>query len=408
MQILWLKSELLHPLDKGGKIRTYQMLKHLKREHQITYLSFLKPDDPISAIDESSEYCHRLVTVPWRETRKSGGRFYYDLSSSLLSSLPYAIWKYQSKEMRSAVELEMLEQDYDVIVCDFLAPSVNITSNPNCPAVLFQHNVESTIWRRHYETQDNPIKRAFLKDQWRRMLRYEREICREFDAVVAVSELDRERMRSEFGLSRVYDVPTGVDTGYFCPRSGDSIPFELVFTGSMDWAPNEDAILFFSEHILPLISRAIPECSLTVVGRNPGSALLQVARSNPRIRVVGRVEDVRDYMSRAAAYVVPMRIGGGTRLKIYEAMAMGKPVVSTSVGAEGLPVRDGHELLIADRPDEFALAVIRLLNDALFANQLGERARKLVCEHFGWDHAANSFAAICEKLAGRGAQQRVA
>ena len=408
MRILWLKSELLHPLDKGGKIRTYQMLKQLKREHQVTYLSFLKPDDPISAIDESNEYCQRLVTVPWRETRKSGGRFYYDLSSSLVSSLPYAIWKYQSKEMRSAVEREMLEQDYDVIVCDFLAPSVNIISNPNCPAVLFQHNVESTIWRRHFETQGNPVKRAFLKDQWRRMFRYEREICRGFDAVVAVSELDRDRLRSEFGLSRVYDVPTGVDTSYFCPRTGDSNPFELVFTGSMDWAPNEDAILFFSEHILPLISRAIPGCSLTVVGRNPGSALLQVARSNPRIRVVGRVEDVRDYMSRAAAYVVPIRIGGGTRLKIYEAMAMGKPVVSTIVGAEGLPVRDGQELLIADRPDEFALAVIRLLNDASFANQLGERARKLVCENFGWDHAANSFAAICQQVAGSRVHRRVA
>lgn len=408
MRILWLKSELLHPLDKGGKIRTYQMLRHLKREHEVTYLSFARPDDPRAAFELSAEYCHRLVTIPWREPRKFGARFYYDLTSSLVSPLPYAIRKYGSRAMRSAIESEMRERDYDVVVCDFLVASINLPPSPGCAAVLFQHNVEHMIWRRHFETQKNGLKRAFLKTQWRKMLPYERETCRGFDAVVAVSEVDRERMRTEFGIGQVYDVPTGVDTAYFSPRGATANPFELVFTGSMDWIPNEDAILFFADKILPAISRKIPECTLRVVGRNPSPALLQLGRSNPRINIMGRVDDIREYVSRAAAYVVPIRIGGGTRLKIYEAMAMGKPVVSTSVGAEGLPVRDGEELMIADQPEEFAQTVIRLLCEPALAKSLGESARAVVCEKFGWERAARSFAEICERAAGQRARRLVA
>jgi hypothetical protein len=217
MRILWLKSELLHPLDKGGKIRTYQMLKHLKREHDVTYLSFARHEDPIDAFQRSDEYCHRLLTTPWREPRKYGARFYCDLTSSLVSSLPYAIRKYDSREMRKAVERELRQRAYDVVVCDFLVASINLPSTLRCPAVLFQHNIESMIWRRHFEVQKNFVKRAFLETQWQKMVSYERDACRRFDAVVAVSETDREQMRSEFGIQQVYDVPTGVDSTYFSP-----------------------------------------------------------------------------------------------------------------------------------------------------------------------------------------------
>ncbi|MFY9554640.1 MAG: glycosyltransferase family 4 protein, partial [Blastocatellia bacterium] len=311
MRILWLKSELLHPLDKGGKIRTYQMLRHLKREHEITYLSFARPEDPPEAFVSSAEYCHQLVTVPRREPRKFGPAFYYGLTSSLVSSLPYPIRKYRSNAMRAAIEHEMRKRAYDVVVCDFLVASINLPDTPSCPAVLFQHNVESMIWRRHFEMQKNPIKRAFLKNQWQKMVPYERKTCRGFDAVVAVSELDRNQMRNEFGLEQVFDVPTGVDSSYFRPGDDPVEPFELVFTGSMDWLPNEDAVLYFAGQILPLVSNAIPECTLTVVGRNPGPALSELARVNPRINVVGRVDDIRSYVRRAAACVVPIRIGGG-------------------------------------------------------------------------------------------------
>ncbi len=408
MRILWLKSELLHPLDKGGRIRTYQMLKHLRRQHDVTYLSFVRPDDPPEAFEKANEYCHRLVTVLLRETRKFGARFYYDLILSLASPLPYAILKYGLMEMRNAIERELCERDYDVVVCDFLATSINLPPRLGCAAVLFQHNVESMIWKRHFETQNRGLKRAFLKGQWRKILRYERETCRGVDAVIAVSEIDRDRMRGEFGLPEVYDVPTGVDTSYFSPVRAALDPLELVFTGSMDWIPNQDAILYFAEKILPIVSRTIPACKLTVVGRNPGPALLQLERSDPRIKVTGRVEDIRSYVARASAYIVPIRIGGGTRLKIYEAMAMGKAVISTTVGAEGLPVRNEEDLLIADDPEEFARAIIRVLRDAPLANRLGENARAAVCAKFGWEAAANCFAEICERVAGQRSRRQAA
>jgi sugar transferase (PEP-CTERM/EpsH1 system associated) len=398
LKILWLKSELLHPVDKGGKIRTYQMLKHLKREHEVTYLALASPADAPESFERAAEYCHKLITAGWRERRKFGARFYLDLGLNLVSPLPYALQKYRSPAMRRAIGRELDQGRYDVVVCDFLAPSVNFDAGGGVASVLFQHNVESMIWRRHYETEANRLKKAFFHDQWRKMRAYERAACRRFDAVVAVSEVDRDLMRDEFGLSAVYDVPTGVDTDYFSPGGGaDREPHGLVFTGSMDWLPNEDAIRYFSEQVMPRVRESIPGVTLTVVGRNPHPSLIEMSKRDPSITVTGRVEDVRPYMERAAVYIVPLRIGGGTRLKIYEAMAMGKAVVSTTIGAEGLPVRDGLELLLADTPEAFAGAVVRVLTDEKIARELGANASRLVRERFGWGKASEGFAAICQQ-----------
>ena len=399
MRILWLKSELLHPVDKGGKIRTYQMLKAIKREHEVTYLSFASVDDSAEAFKCSSEYCHRLITVPRDEPRRFSARFYRELAFNLCSRLPYAIEKYRSSAMRTAIERELRASSYDVVVCDFLVPSINLPRLPGATSILFQHNVESTIWRRHFETQTSRLRRAFFYGQWQKMQAYERAICRRFDCVVAVSDVDRDQMRDEFGLSEVYEVPTGVDTDYFRPANSATGGFELVFTGSMDWLPNEDAILHFTRDVFPRIAASIPEVSLTVVGRNPSAALKALAATDRRITVTGRVEDVRTYVGRAAAYVVPIRIGGGTRLKIYEAMAMEKPVISTGVGAEGLPVRDGEDLLIADGPEAFADAVVRVLQDVDLARWLGRNAGTVVRERFGWERASARFIEVCENAA---------
>lgn len=270
MRILWLKSELLHPVDKGGKIRTFQMLKHINRAHDVTYMTFVSPKDSPESLRQSAEYCQQLALIPRTETEKNGIHFYSNLALNLSSRLPYAIQKYRSAEMRRAVERALSEQKHDVVVCDFLVPSINLgidlARDHGCPTVLFQHNVESMIWRRHYEVQTNKIKKAFFRSQWQKMYWYEREACRAFDAVIAVSRNDREQMRNEFGLTQVYDVPTGVDTDFFQPMEAARAPFELVFTGSMDWMPNEDAILFFIEKIMPRIAHWNPQVSLTVVG----------------------------------------------------------------------------------------------------------------------------------------------
>jgi sugar transferase (PEP-CTERM/EpsH1 system associated) len=398
MKILWLKTELLHPVDKGGRIRTYEMLKQLKRDHFINYLTLCDPEDPLQAFEQAAEYCHRLTALGHRASQKFSAGFYYELGLNLGSPLPYAIQRYRSAAMQAAIEKAVRQVDYDVVVCDFLAPSVNLPEALNLPTVLFQHNVEAIIWERHYQNESNKLKKAYFFNQWRKMHNYERKACQRFDSIVAVSPIDRDLMRREFAIERVYDVPTGVDTNYFAPGQTESNPYELVFTGSMDWMPNEDAILYFCEAILPHIAREIPEVRLTVVGRNPTNRLTELAVTNPRLRVTGRVEDVRPYIDRAAAYVVPLRVGGGTRLKIYEAMAMAKPVISTTIGAEGLAVRNGEDLLLADAPQAFAQAVVAVLQEKAFAQKLGRAAREVVCEQFGWPRAAATFAEICERV----------
>ncbi|HEY0077647.1 MAG TPA: glycosyltransferase [Pyrinomonadaceae bacterium] len=398
MHILWLKTELLHPVDKGGKIRTYNMLKELRREHHVTYLTLDDGSGSEDARERAVEYCHELITVPHRTRPKFTPGFYVELATNLVSRLPYFMKKYESAGMRREISRLTARETFDVLVCDFLQPSINVPPQLNCASVLFQHNVEAMIWQRHYEVQKHPLKKAYLYGQWLKSRAYERAACRRFDGVVAVSREDCETMRREYGVEKVEDVPTGVDTEYFRPHGRETRdPFNLVFTGSMDWLPNEDAIRYFTEEVLPRVRERVPQVTLTVVGRNPSASLVALGQRDASIVVTGRVEDVRPYMERASAYVVPIRVGGGTRLKIYEAMAMELPIVSTTVGAEGLPIADGAELLIADEPEAFADRIVRLVTDEPYARALALRGATLVREQFGWSKVAQSFADICER-----------
>lgn len=398
---------MLHPVDKGGKIRTYHMLKELRRHHHITYLTLDDGSAGEDACRRATEYCHELVTVPHSAHAKFTPRFYADLAVNLLSPLPYFLRKYRSAEMRREIAARVSGDRFDVLVCDFLVPSVNIPHPLGCATVLFQHNVEAMIWKRHFEVQRNPLKRLYLYEQWRKARRFERAACAMFDYVVAVSREDREIMQTEYGTEHVTDVPTGVDTEFFTPRgTGQGAPGSLVFTGSMDWLPNEDAIRYFIDRIMPLVRERVPDVRLTVVGRSPYPGLVELGRRDPSVVVTGRVDDVRPFIEDARVYIVPIRIGGGTRLKIFEAMAMEKPIISTTVGAEGLPVTDGEELLLADTPEAFAAGLVRLLEDSDFASALGKRAARAVRERFGWEQVATSFAAACELAVAASARRR--
>ena len=398
MRILWLKTEVLHPVDKGGKIRTYNMLKELKREHHVTYLTL---DDGTASADDkrnASEYCHELICIPHARREKFTPGFYVELFLNLVSPHAYAIKKYESRAMRREILERDRQSSFDLLVCDFLAPAANVPADLTTPAILFQHNVEAMIWKRHYEVQTNPVKKAYLYGQWQKMRRFEREMCRRFDAVIAVSADDREQMKHEYGAEAVFDVPTGVDVEFFRPGgTSKPVPNSLVFTGSMDWLPNDDAIRYFTREIMPLIKNKVPDVTLTVVGRNPAPALVDLSKEDKSLIITGRVDDVRPYMENAAAYIVPLRIGGGTRLKIFEAMAMEKAVVSTTVGAEGLPLTNGVELLLADDPATFADAVVRVLTDNTYASELGQRAAAVVRENFGWRPVTERFISICTK-----------
>jgi glycosyltransferase involved in cell wall biosynthesis len=288
-----------------------------------------------------------------------------------------------------------------------LFPAVNVPEYLPVPAVLFQHNVEATIWQRHAAVASHPLKRAYLHRQWLRMQAFERTQCRRFDHVVAVSPEDADAFAEMYGARAVSHVPTGVDTDYFRPTGATATdPHALLFTGSMDWMPNEDAVAYFADAILPAIESEIPDVSFTIVGRNPSPSVRGLVPKCPRVRVTGTVADVRPYLEPARVFVVPLRVGGGTRLKIFEAMAMEKAIVTTSVGAEGLPVRHGEHLLIADTAPAFADAVLRLLRDPPYAAALGARAAELVRSRFGWRHAAEQFADSIRTLEDRAPNAR--
>jgi polysaccharide biosynthesis protein PslH len=401
MRILWLKTELLHPVDKGGKIRTYAMLRELRKHHHVTYLTL---DDGSAAPDaraKAVEYAHEVVTVPFAQPQRGTLAFYADLLRNVFSSLPYAIAKYQSAPFRAAIARAVSTGKFDVVVCDFLTPSVNVPDHLEVPTVLFEHNVEAAIWERHATVATHPLKKAYMREQWRRMLRWETRECRRFDHVVAVSDADRDTFRDRMGVSHVSSVPTGVDIEYFAPTGATRNPHEIVFTGSMDWLPNEDGLEWFCDEILPLVRSQVPAATLSVVGRNPSARVKSLASRHSGVTVTGTVPDVRPYLERAGALVVPLRIGGGTRLKIYEGMSMGRPTVSTTIGAEGLPVRHAEEILIADTAPAFASAVAGLLADPSSGDALGARAAARVRRDFSWDGVARQFAETCAAVAGR-------
>ena len=406
MRILWLKSDLLLPLDKGGKLRTWHLMRHLARRHQITYLAFAAPQPAPGDIDGMRDVASRVLTIPRSDPPKGSPRFLVDAALHLLDPLPYAVGKYRSRRFAVTLRKLLADETFDLLVCDFIFPTVNLPRTLPCPAVLFTHNVESEIWRRHADIRTGLVDRALCRWQYRRMLRYEERTLRRFDGVLAVSDTDRDTLTRIYpGAIRrpIHVVPTGVDVGYFSAAPSDPNSRRLVFTGSMDWLPNEDAMLFFCREVWPLVQAREPRATLAIVGREPTPSVRRLA--GDAVQVTGRVDDVRPFVREAAAYIVPLRIGGGTRLKIFEAMAMGKAVVSTTVGAEGLPVTSGRHVILADEPRSFARAIVRLLRDGTRRRELEAAARQLVAEHHDWSTVAGDLeSALLSFTAQKGAR----
>ena len=397
--MLFFSQPFLFPMDTGGKIRTVQLLRHLRSAFDITLVSNFDPAKDTPHVPEMQELCGEFHGVPRTDVRKYSAAFYLRVLARAVSRYPVTVIGDFSDELSAKIRDLLQRRRYDLLVCDFLQPSLNLAGGQRIPTLLFQHNVESVIVRRHWETATNPALKLFWSGQWRKMLRFEREACRRFDGVVTVSELDKLTLEKDFGARNVFAIPTGVDTDFFEPGTEPPEDNTLIFTGAMDWLPNEDAIIFFAEEILHRLQAIIPSVSLTVVGRNPSRRLLERTRRYREVSIVGRVEDIRPYVHRHAVYIIPLRIGGGTRIKAYEAMAMAKPIVSTRIGVEGLPVRDADHLVLADHPDDFAAAVARLLKDHAARIALGARARAFVKTHASWHHAGAVFASACRAVA---------
>jgi len=399
MKILVHMNQLLYPPDTGGKIRSSKLFEKLAQRHEITIVCFRRTSETDEQAQQMHACCSRLETVEWSETAKFSPRFYAELAANLLSPYPYIIAKYYDRRMEARIRDLIRGGEFDLLLCDFLQPSLNVLRVPFRPRILFQHNVESVIRRRHYRQTSSLLKKGYLYLQWCKLFRFERRAARAFDHCIMVSERDKEAMQELYGAMNTSVIPTGVDVDYFRPAEG-GVEDEngLVFTGSMDWLPNEDAMQWFAGEVLPRIRSEVP-VKFSIVGRNPSAAVQRLAREHEGIEVTGTVDDVRPYIDRAKVYVVPLRIGGGTRIKIFEAMAMGKAVVSTTVGAEGLPVSDGKDIVLADDAEAFARRVVELIKDNSARRRLGEAAARLVRENYTWDAAARVFGEICERVA---------
>lgn len=388
MKILWVKSDFLHPTTKGGHIRTLETLKRLHRRNEIHYVALDLPEQR-GGVERSSEYCTKAYPVPHSVPARGTARFVWQAFANLSSSLPLSVSRYRSEGMRRQIETLQHSHKFDAIVCDFLFPAVNIPDLGPC--VLFQHNVEAMIWKRHAETQSSTLTRAYFSGQYGRMLRFEREVCRTVKSIIAVSDVDAADMREKYGVSRIAAVPTGVDVDYFAPEGRPSPSTDLVFLGSMDWMPNIDGVQWFVNEILPLIRNKRPQCSLAIVGRTPDAAIQQLRQKDSKIHVTGTVPDVRPYLWGSAVSIVPLRIGGGTRLKIYEAMAAKIPVVSTTVGAEGLDISKDENIRIADSPVEFADNCLALLDDENARRRVAEAAFEMISSRYSWDVVSREF-----------------
>ena len=398
LKVLFLSQRFLYPMDTGGKIRTGKLLEELKDVFDITLISNVESLKDDGYLDQVQKLCTEFHPVPWKEIKKYTWKFYLRTLVRTFSRYPITVINDYSRDLEAKIMDVLEKRKYDLLVCDFLQPSLNFSKIRGYPTLLFQHNVESVIVRRHFETARDPFRKLFWGLQWVKMERYERRVCSIFTGVVTVSELDKKLIEEQFSAKNVFSIPTGVDTEFFSPREDPIEEDSLVFTGSMDWLPNEDAISFFARDILGKIKEQIPTIKVTVVGRNPSRHLVRELQKYPEIKTVGWVKDVRPFVARHALYIVPLRIGGGTRIKVYEAMAMGKAVVSTRVGAEGLPVIDGEHLALVDDADDFAQAVVSLLRDRVARSRMETAARRFVEKHFSWEKAAAAFAESCWKI----------
>lgn len=395
MRILWVKVGGLWPLNAGGRIRSYHMLRELSTRHQVSVLTTHPPDAAVPDLAAALPDCERVTSFPHAPAKRTSAVFAVSLVRSWFSSLPADLWRWRVPAVREAADAALASGRFDVCVADFLTALPNLPSESRVPVILFEHNVEYLIWQRLSRAIPS-WQRPVVELEWRKLLRYERQACANADVTVAVSEPDRTLLASIAPRATVRAVPTGVDTTYFARDADRESHVGVTFVGSMDWYPNEDAAIFLIDEILPRLRERIPRVVVRIVGRDP-SARLRAAAAREGVTVTGTVADVRPYIADAAVLVVPIRIGGGTRLKIFEALAMGKAVVSTTVGAEGLPLVPGRHFMAADDPVAFADAIILLLRDPSRRRELGAAGRELVDTDHSWAHVARTFEDRCHE-----------
>jgi sugar transferase (PEP-CTERM/EpsH1 system associated) len=392
MNILFLAPRLPFPCDTGGKIRTFNILKQIAKKNHVHLACFSFEKNDKDHVKEFERLGIEVSLVPMQQNWPG------KLNEVLLNSLPFSIAKYRSIRMRQTIRFLIKMKDFDAIHVDHLHMAHYQKYFEGIPCFLDEHNVEYRILERCAKVEKSLIKRIFYQNEAKKMKEFEARKITEFQKVFVCSS-DDQVILNKLGANDVHVIPNGVDTDYFDSSSEkDAKENSLVFTGSMDWLPNSDAITYFCKEILPLVWKKKNSVKLYVVGKNPTAAVKNLASLDRRVIVTGRVDDVRPHVQQASIFIVPLRIGGGTRLKILEAMAMRKAVLSTTIGAEGIE-HSKSNIALADTPESFSQAVVDLLNDPLRVIEMGEEGRKLVCDQYDWSIVGQKLHDIYNEVA---------
>jgi glycosyltransferase involved in cell wall biosynthesis len=366
------------PPTFGGALRSYHLLRQLVEHHEVTLVCFGTPDVPTklkTTFNANLKEVH-VVPVPLIGKYRRFGQLYAHWTKD--SFLHLSCW---SQEMQTLLNRLLAKDAYDVVQSEFyMMGSYNFQTD--AVKILDSHNVEHDIYRRMTIHAGSWLRKQHYDHEYRRLYDEELTACRNHDAIFVTSARDKEILDADVPEVPKFIVPNGVDTSYFTPSDEPHEGASLVFTGMMGYVPNYDGMIYFLDKVFPLIQKEIPRLKIYVVGDRPPKELLK--RATEHIVVSGFVDDVRPYVWKSAVYVVPLRIGGGTRLKILEAMAMKKPIVTTSIGCEGIDVRHRESVLIADYPDEFAQSVIELLRNEPLQNRLTQNGYELVHARYKW------------------------
>jgi glycosyltransferase involved in cell wall biosynthesis len=392
LHVAILDEELPYPLTSGKRIRTFNLLSRLANRHRITILCHRNPD-PDEA--EAAETAFRdlgieTVVVDRAVPSKSGPAFYARLAGNLLSTLPYSVATHASDALADAVRALAIERPVDVWHCEWtpyaevLRDALGVELGESRWTVM-AHNVESLIWQRYSEAERNRAKRWYIRQQWSKFERFERWAYRAASVPIAVSHDDARLMRERFGVRRVEVVENGVDVEYFRPhRDVDRDPRKLLFLGSLDWRPNLDGVSLLLDDVFPKVRATNPAATLALVGRRPPEWLCARVANTPGVSIHADVPDVRPFLATAGMLVVPLRIGGGSRLKILEALATETPVVSTRVGAEGLQLAPGRDLVVTDTVEALTSAILEGIRRPDELQDLAESGRRRVVTRYSW------------------------
>jgi sugar transferase (PEP-CTERM/EpsH1 system associated) len=393
-----------YPPHGGSLQRSFNLLREISRSNSVHLLALnqkaLLPDEKSVAesIEALRDYCEtiKVYKIP---TDYNRFKWYTLLFLNLFSSKPFTNWWFKSNELAIEIKNQILSKDFDLIYLETIDLVQYVDFGYNIPRILNHQNVESSLLRRRAANEKNLLAKLYLYIQARKLRNYERRVLNKFDVNLAVSENDKGLFKQMVPGARFEVIPNGTDTEYFKP-TGEDVSRELIFVGGLTWYPNRDAMIYFCEQVYPMIKKEFPEVIMNIIGRKPPDKILEFSRKDDSIKIHGFVKDTREFISRSAVFVVPIRVGGGTRLKILDAFACGKAVVSTSIGCEGIDVTPGENILIGDTAEEFASQVIRVMRDDGLRIRLERNARKLVEEKYSWEIIGGKLNRIFKSIAG--------